>query len=168
MAGLYMHATSGAIALPAASTNKVICQLSAPAYHRLRVSAIGFFFTGIGTTDTPILCKICVGNAGTTPVLSGSVGAYQSKNSVDQANWTGNFKSLFYNSWTTNPTAATQANIIEESYIHPQSFEYQFKRQYEEYCWGGTSAVQLLQFEVLTGATITGSPNVTVEIEYEE
>ena len=158
MARLFLHGTSGAVACPAASTAKVIYQLITTANIRVAIQGWGVSFQGVSSTDSPILCRLTRSTLGTT----GAVGTSSiNKKNPDDAE---TVQTTCNATWGTPPAAGT---TVEEFYVHPQTGYYKFYPQGQEIMIGG-SAITYFAFEVTTGATITGTPNVTFEVDLEE
>ena len=160
MAAIPWHATSGAIALAAASTNKVFMTIQAlDANHRTKITSVGVSFNGVTVGDTPCLFKITKGTTnGTTPAAGTSVVSHRSTLDAPAV------RSVISASWATPPAAGT---VIEEFYVHPQTGFKQFYPLGQELIldFSGTTT---LGFEITTGAVITGTVNATVEVDFEE
>ena len=159
MAGLYLHASTGPVALAAAGSNKVFAQINVPANHRIRIQGVGVFIQGVTVGDAPCLLKVTRSTAGTTPSLSGGVLAKKNNQDVETPN------SAFYNAWVTPPAAGT---LIEEMYVHPQTGIRVFYPTGHEIMVSSDGTATLVAFELTTGNPSTGTPNATVEIDYEE
>jgi hypothetical protein len=158
MARLQLHASSGPVALAAANTNKVIFQVMVPANHRVALLGVAAFLNGATGTDTPVLCKLTRSAAGTGAASGGTL-AKKNPDDAETPNTT------VANAWATAPPTA--GTLIEEFYCPPTQGFKQFYPPGQEIVIGG-SALAYLAVEVATGATITGAPSVTIELDLEE
>lgn len=152
MADLYLHATSGEVAI---ANGKTILQVVAAANDRIRVSGWGISFKGTSATDPPVLVTVLRQTTAGT-MTGGTTGTNISKkNNGDPET----IQTTVQINATAEPTAG---DTIENFEVHPQTGFYKFYPQGQEIIVpnGGR-----LGFKV-TSATLTY--NCTVEADIEE
>jgi len=155
LAGFFLHASSGAVALPSSGT-KTFLQIIAAAGHRVRCQSIGIASSGTSSTDPPFLVQIVRQTTAGT-MTAGTNGTNLSrKNDTDAET----IQTTTRVNATVEPTTT---DIIWEMYVHPQSpYKEYFPLGQEIYIPNG----ERLGVRITTSAAITY--NTTVEMDLEE
>lgn len=148
MAGLYLHHSSGEVAI---GNGKTISQIVAATNDRLKVSGWGISIKGTSATDPPVLVQIVrQTTAGTM-----SAGNIAKKNDGDPE--------TIQTTTLVNATAEPTTGAVVESFeVHPQTGYYKFYPMGQEIIIPNG---ERLGFKV-TSATLTY--NCTVEVDIEE
>lgn len=156
MAGILLHADSGALATPAATVRKVMLQAIIPANHQVKVKAWGVFFQGVSAADSPVLVQLTSSAAGTTPTGGTRTLKILSQPFTPQT--------TVANAWAVAPVAGT---VIDQEYVHGQSGWARVYSMGDEPMQGGTG-ITYLAIEITPGATWTGTPNAVGWMDIEE
>ncbi len=116
MAGIYLHATSGEVAI---ANGKTILQVVAAANDRIRISGWGISIKGTSATDVPVLVQLLRQTTAGT-MSAGSAGTNISKKNNSD---TETVQTTVQINATAEPTPG---DIIESFELHPQTGTYKF------------------------------------------
>lgn len=152
MAAIYLHATSGEVAI---ANGKTVLQVVAAANDRLRISGWGISFKGTSATDVPVLVTMLRQTTAGT-MSSGTAGTNISKKN------NGDPETVQTTVQVNATVEPTPGDIIENFEVHPQTGVYKYYPSGQELIIpnGGR-----LGFKV-TSAALTY--NCTVEADIEE